>query len=107
MSRIYPVVLSVLAIASLPVAARAQRNTPEIYVNPRTGEEMMPGPYYANRYLEELRQQSREEQEKGAKVWEDMRESEVAYARDACGLGCGDHEGIQVRGIPGVAATAL
>ena len=106
MTRIYLVVLSVLAVASLPVAARAQQNTREIYVNPRTGEEIL-GPYYANRYLEELRQLRREEEEEGEKVWEDLRESEVVYAKDACGVGCEDHEGIQVRGIPGTSLAAV
>ena len=105
-SRLCLLVLPVLAIASLPVVARAQVNSPEIRVNPNTGEEMR-GSEYENQYREELRDRRREEQDEGEELQEGMREQEAAYARDACGLGCSDHEGIQVRGISGTSLAAV
>lgn len=106
-SRLCLLAFPLLAIASLPVVARAQLNSPEIRVNPNTGEEMR-GSEYDNQYREELRERHREEQErKGAKLQEGMPEQETAYAKDACGLGCSDHEGIQVRGIPGTSLVAV
>ena len=104
--RFHPVVLSVLAIATLPLSARSQVNGPEIRVNPTTGEELLE-PYYANQYLEELRDDRREAEDESAADREGSREREVVYAKDACGVGCDDHEGLQVRRIPGTLLAAV
>ena len=105
-SRLCVLALPLLAIASFPVVARAQVNNPEIPVNPRTGEEMS-GTHNPNQYGEGLRDRHRDEQKKDEeKLLEGMPEQE-AYARDACGVGCSDHEGIQVRGIRGTSLAAV
>ncbi|MGH7565592.1 MAG: hypothetical protein ACREK2_02060 [Gemmatimonadota bacterium] len=98
------VVLGLLAIPSLPVAARAQVNPPTD-VNPATGE--LVEQHYADRYQVWLRDRRRRGQLAKSEKLEEMQEREAAYAADACGLGCSDHEGIQVRGIPGTSLAAV
>jgi hypothetical protein len=98
------VVLALLAIPALPLAARAQVN-PRTYVNPVTGELLEQ--HYADRYLDRLRDQRRRGQLAKSEHMETRQERAAAYAADACGLGCSDHEGIQVHGIPGTSLAAV
>jgi hypothetical protein len=98
------VVFALVAIPSLPLAARAQVNPPT-YVNPVTGELLEQ--HYVDRYQDWLRDRRRRGQLAKSEQIEKMQARQAAYAADACGLGCSDHEGIQVRGIPGTSLAAV
>ena len=88
-------VITLLTIPSLPLAARAQVNPPHFF-NPATGELIENGrnPGWGqfqrlrNHYVSDMMRES-------------LRRQTAAFAPDACGLGCSDHEGLQVHGIPG------
>jgi hypothetical protein len=86
--RIVPIVLSLAALPSLPVAARAIA----LQQNPVAGQPLDPN--YADQAEQERRDQRR-------------REQEASHGSASCGLGCGDYEGLQTRGIPDTPLIAV
>ena len=80
-SRLFFVILSLVAIPSIPFAARAM----VVQQYPVGGQPVEPE--YGDRESQEQRDQRRKEQE-------------ALHGTDACELGCVEHEGLQTRGIP-------
>jgi hypothetical protein len=91
--------MTLIAVPAVPVEAMGQVNLRRYPVQRGDGEtlEMDRIEMYQNtmRYRRGMQQQRRIE------MLADRQAKEAAYAADACGLGCSDHEGLQVQGIPG------
>ena len=90
--------VSPVALLVSPIDGVAQVNLPT-FRNLATGE-LIERPY-AQRYQQVIRDIQRSKYLRSSEKLLDFREREDAYAADACGIGCDDHEGLQVRGIPG------
>jgi hypothetical protein len=58
-------------------------------------------------YLNTKRYRRAIREERQSDKRDEVRERQLAYAADACGLGCEGHEGLQVRGIPGTHLAAV
>jgi hypothetical protein len=96
--------VSLLTIPCLQHPARAQVNPPHFF-NPATGE-LIEQPYVnRNQYM--VRDRRLREQSLADERQQNRRRQELAYAADACGLGCDLHEGLQVQGIPGTFVSAV
>jgi hypothetical protein len=87
-SRLFPVVLSLMAIPALPLAAGAVA----VQQDPVGNRPL--DPEYADQREREEREQRRKEQE-------------ALHAADACEYGCVEHEGLQTRAIPGTTLVAV
>ncbi|MGH7565593.1 MAG: hypothetical protein ACREK2_02065 [Gemmatimonadota bacterium] len=86
--RLFPVLLSLMAIPSLPLAAHAM----VVQQYPVGGQPVEPE--YEDRETQEQRDQRR-------------REQAALHGTDACELGCVEHEGLQTRGIPDTPLVAV
>lgn len=85
--RLFPIVLALAAIPVIPLAAgarTAQQDPAIVYM-------------YRDRYEQQLRERHREELAK-LEIFATVKRQ---YVADPCGLGCGDHYGLQTRAIPG------
>lgn len=79
--RLVPVVLSLASLSSMPIAARAMI----VQQDPVAGQPLDPN--YADQAERERQERQRQEQDE-------------RRVDDPCESGCGDHEGLQTRGIP-------
>ncbi|HJR53426.1 MAG TPA: hypothetical protein VJ982_06905 [Gemmatimonadota bacterium] len=104
MRRSYLLLVALFAVAALPIDGNAQVNLPT-FRNLATGE-LIERPY-AMRYRQAIRDIQRSEYLKSTEKLMDSRDRGAAYAADACGIGCEDHEGLQIRGIPGTSLAAV
>jgi hypothetical protein len=87
-SRLFPVVLTLMAIPALPLAAGAVT----MQQDPVAGQPLDPN--YGEQAEQERRDQLR-------------REEEDRRGDDPCELGCGDYEGLQTRGVPDTPFVAV
>jgi hypothetical protein len=87
-SRLFPIVLSLMAIPALPLAAGAVA----VQQDPVGNRPL--DPEYADQQEREQREQRRKDQE-------------ALHAANTCASGCVDHEGLQTRPIPGTTLVAV
>lgn len=104
MRRSYLLLIALFAVPALPIDGNGQVNLPT-FRNLATGE-LIERPY-AMRYQRVVRDIQRSRYLKSTEKLLDFGERGAAYAADACGIGCEDHEGLQVRGIPGTFLAAV
>jgi hypothetical protein len=104
MRRSFLLLAALFAVPALPVDGNGQVNLPT-FRNLATGE-LIERPY-AMRYQRVVRDIQRSKYLKSTEKLLNFGEREAAYATDACGIGCEDHEGLQVRGIPGTFLAAV
>ena len=98
-------VIAFFAIPVLPIEGVGQVNLRRYPVQRGDGETLEMDRTEA--YQSGQRQRRGIEQQRGMDRLQDQRERELEYAADACGLGCEDHEGLQVHRIPGTHLAAV